>query len=59
MPAWAAAIIAAVVTGTGGYVVRMLVRIAGTLGRIDGKLDGHDLRLDRVERIIDQRYGRA
>ena len=59
MPAWAAAIIAAVVTGTGGYVVRMLVRIAGTLGRIDSKLDGHGLRLDRVERIIDQRYGRA
>lgn len=56
MPDWAAGIIAAVVVGTGGYVVRMLVRIAGTLGNIDAKLDSHGNRLTRVENYIDRRW---
>jgi len=56
MPEWAAATIAGVVVATGGYIIRMLVRIAGTLGRIDANLTSQEGRLDRLERQQDNRY---
>ena len=51
MPDWAAAIVSAVVVGTGGYIVRMLVRIAGTLGHIDTSLVSFDSRIKELETI--------
>ena len=55
MPEWAAATIAAVVIGTGGYVVRTLVKISHTLGSIDTSIKANALRIDRLERHEDAR----
>ena len=56
MPEWAATIVSAVVVGTGGYIIRILVKISGTVGRIDAKLDAHGLRLTDLERALPRSF---
>ena len=55
MPEWANITIVSVVIATGGYVVKTLVQISGTLGKIDDHMKGTDRRLERLERNDDDR----
>lgn len=49
MPTWAVAVVCSVVIGLGGFMLKYLIRSAGTLGRIETKLDDQARRLNDIE----------
>ena len=55
MPAWAVGIIVGTVAATGGYILRTLIRISQTLGKIDAGFSDHGNRISRLERQQDDR----
>ena len=55
MPTWAVGVIVGVVISCGGYILRMLVKISGTLGHIEENMESQKGRLDRLERQEDAR----
>jgi hypothetical protein len=59
MPDWAIGVVLAVITATGGFVVKVLIGISNVMGRIDSKMDDHDDRLRVLEDLHPRGPGAA